>query len=55
MNGKPYVFEINPRFSSTVRFRDLFGFKDVLWVLEDEIKTVISSYNKPSGDVLQRI
>lgn len=48
VNGKPYVFEINPRFSSTVRFRDLFGFKDVLWVLEDEIKTVISSYNKPS-------
>ncbi len=28
-----YVFEINPRLSSTVGFRDLFGFNDVIWWL----------------------
>jgi carbamoyl-phosphate synthase large subunit len=27
-------FEINPRFSSTVYFRHLFGFKDVKWILD---------------------
>ncbi len=47
VNGKPNIFEINPRFSSTVRFRDLFGFKDVLWVLEDLLNLEISTYEKP--------
>lgn len=28
------VFEINPRFSSTVYFRDYFGFQDVKWWLD---------------------
>ena len=37
VNDIPYIFEINPRFSSTVRFRDLFGFRDVLWVLQDNL------------------
>ena len=30
-----YIFEINPRFSSTVYIRDHFGFKDVLWWIND--------------------
>ncbi len=47
VKGLPYVFEINPRFSSTVRFRDLFGFKDVLWSLEDHLKYRLSSYKRP--------
>lgn len=47
LDGKPNVFEINPRFSSTVRFRDLFGFRDVLWVLEDQLNLEISNYKKP--------
>ena len=42
-NG-PCVFEINPRFSSTVRFRDLMGFKDVIWSLEDLFDEKISDY-----------
>lgn len=46
-NGIPKVFEINPRFSSTVRFRDLFGFNDLLWALEDHLNKKISNYNKP--------
>lgn len=47
VNGLPYVFEINPRFSSTVRFRDLFGFKDVLWAIEDQLNREISIYTSP--------
>ena len=34
-DGVPYVFEINPRFSSTVRFRHQMGFSDVLWSIQD--------------------
>lgn len=47
VKGTPYIFEINPRFSSTVRFRDLLGFNDVLWVLEDKLNSEISIYKKP--------
>ena len=43
-NFQPKVFEINPRFSSTVRFRYLLGFEDVKWVLEDELGLNISNY-----------
>jgi carbamoyl-phosphate synthase large subunit len=32
--GKPYVFEINPRFSSTVMMRHKIGFSDFLWTLD---------------------
>ena len=44
----PVVFEINPRFSSTVRFRDLLGFKDVQWSIEDSIGVPISHYEETS-------
>lgn len=40
----PVVFEINPRFSSTIRFRHLFGFKDLEWSIEDELNMPISNY-----------
>lgn len=40
----PIVFEINPRFSSTVLFRHLFGFKDVLWSIEDKMNMELSEY-----------
>ena len=42
----PCVFEINPRFSSTVRFRDLLGFQDVIWSIEDKLGMRISEYTK---------
>lgn len=32
-HGQPRVFEINPRFSSTVMMRHLAGFQDVVWIL----------------------
>jgi carbamoyl-phosphate synthase large subunit len=44
----PCIFEINPRFSSTVRFRDMMGFKDLLWSLEDVLDMPISNYEIPS-------
>lgn len=30
-----YIFEVNPRFSSTVHMRTKLGFQDVLWSIED--------------------
>jgi len=43
----PVVFEINPRFSSTVVFRHKMGFKDVLWSLEEKSGEPASSYTPP--------
>lgn len=47
VKGVPYVFEINPRFSSTVLFRHLMGFKDVIWAIEAQRKNAISAYIPP--------
>jgi len=38
----PKIFEINPRFSSTVLFRHLFGFEDLIWSLEDALGLELS-------------
>lgn len=40
----PIIFEINPRFSSTVLFRHLFGFEDLIWSVQDRLGIDISSY-----------
>lgn len=37
LENEPKVFEINPRFSSTVLYRHLFGFEDVIWSIEDAL------------------
>lgn len=44
----PIIFEINPRFSSTVRFRHLLDFKDLEWSIEDKLGLPISDYNNIS-------
>jgi carbamoyl-phosphate synthase large subunit len=44
-DGVPLVFEINPRFSSTVYFRHMFGFEDVIWSIADLFKEPIPPYN----------
>lgn len=36
-NSGPKLFEINPRFSSTVYFRHLLGFKDLEWSIKDTL------------------
>jgi carbamoyl-phosphate synthase large subunit len=41
----PFIFEINPRFSSTVMFRHLLGFQDVVWTLQELQDTPIPEYN----------
>jgi carbamoyl-phosphate synthase large subunit len=43
----PMVFEINPRFSSTVLFRHLFGFKDLEWTIKDKLGEDLGVYIKP--------
>lgn len=43
----PLIFEINPRFSSTVLFRHMLGFKDLVWSLEDALNMPISDYIQP--------
>jgi carbamoyl-phosphate synthase large subunit len=40
--NSPKVFEINPRFSSTVLYRHLFGFEDVIWSIEDRLGLELS-------------
>ena len=46
-NSLPKVFEINPRFSSTVLFRYLFGFKDLEWSIKDLFGIALDYYNPP--------
>jgi len=43
----PVVFEINPRFSSTVVFRHLLGFQDLIWSLQEKAGMKISDYKPP--------
>lgn len=45
----PKIFEINPRFSSTVLFRHLFGFTDLIWSIEDSLGYDLSDYVKNEG------
>lgn len=45
--GVPMIFEVNPRFSSTVRFRHLLGFRDVAWSLDDALDRPIGDYVAP--------
>lgn len=40
----PRIFEINPRFSSTVYFRHLLGFKDVIWSIYDNFQIKLPDY-----------
>lgn len=44
VNGIPVIFEINPRFSSTVLFRHMMGYEDVLWSIQDKLKIPLDLY-----------
>lgn len=46
-NDKYYVFEINPRVSSTAAFRHQMGFKDAIWWLQMLDGEAIGDYVKP--------
>ncbi len=43
-NRGPVIFEINPRFSSTVVFRHLLGFEDVIWSLSEKCGAPLKYY-----------
>lgn len=43
----PIIFEINPRFSSTVGFRHRLGFRDLLWSIADRCGFELGNYKSP--------
>lgn len=45
----PLLFEINPRLSSTLVFRDKLGFCDLRWWLSDNLGIPISAYEAPKA------
>lgn len=49
--GEYYVFEINPRISSTVGFRTMLGFNDVAWWLDMYEGNDISQYECPEDKI----
>lgn len=52
----PRLFEINPRFSSTVAMRDALGFTDVVWALQEELLGDSPSLEVvPAGAVAYRL
>ena len=46
-----YVFEINPRISSTIGFRSLLGFNDVAWWIDLVEGNKIKKYEYPNEKV----
>ena len=54
--GTPCIFEINPRFSSTVGFRHRLGFRDAVWSIQDSLGLPISAYDPPpEGSRIERV
>jgi carbamoyl-phosphate synthase large subunit len=51
----PRVFEINPRFSSTVLMRHRIGFSDVLWALSEAEEVTINYPIIPIGVTMVRV
>jgi carbamoyl-phosphate synthase large subunit len=51
------VFEINPRFSSTVVFRHKLGFTDLVWSLQEQVLNLSTSYvpTRPIGTRVYRV
>ena len=46
-DGGPKVFEINPRYSSTVELRHSLGFKDLVWGVSEHFGFTIPNYLPP--------
>ena len=51
----PRIFEINPRFSSTVYMRNLIGFSDVIWSVKDTLNEDFTYPEIPLNTELVRI
>lgn len=50
--GQPFIFEINPRFSSTVAFRHRAGFRDFLWSLQEAAGAPLEEYRPARGPLV---
>ena len=50
----PRIFEINPRFSSTVLIRDKMGFRDVVWSINEALGHDIEFSFPPLGTIAVR-
>jgi carbamoyl-phosphate synthase large subunit len=48
----PMLFEINPRLSSTLVFRDILGFSDLQWWVFSKLDKKIPEYHKPKTGTL---
>jgi carbamoyl-phosphate synthase large subunit len=51
----PRIFEINPRFSSTVLIRHRMGFRDVAWSLQDVLGEPVQFHQPPAGTIAVRV
>ena len=50
----PMIFEINPRFSSTVLMRNYLGFTDLLWSIEEKFGLKLTKNKIPMGKIISR-
>ena len=50
----PMIFEINPRFSSTVLMRNYLGFTDLLWSIEEKFGLKLTKNKIPTGKIISR-
>jgi carbamoyl-phosphate synthase large subunit len=55
VHGRPWVFEINPRFSSTVMMRHRIGFSDFVWTLDAFEGIRPPPYRPPVGRRIYRL
>ena len=51
----PRVFEINPRFSSTVLMRHRIGYSDVLWALDEAEGKTVNFPHIPKNQIMVRV
>ena len=47
----PLLFEINPRLSGTIVFRDKIGFKDLRWWISDTLGLKVARYYPPKNGI----
>lgn len=54
-DGQPWVFEINPRFSSTVKMRHMLGFRDLAWMIAARGGAPLPAFTPPVGRSIVRL
>lgn len=54
-NKGPRVFEINPRFSSTVLMRHRAGYSDMLWALDEAEGKTVNFSHIPENQIMVRV